>query len=386
MKQETIIAGARVFDGEFWFENAVLSVNDGQIAGLEAARELPSGDNVIDAQGQLIVPGFIDLQVNGGGGVLLNDERSVEGIAAICSAHAKFGTTALLPTLITDRPQIVSEVIAAGIAAREQKIAGFLGLHLEGPHLSIAKKGAHDPNLIRAMAPTDVVELIEAKTKLDVLLATVAPENVSQMQVSELAASGVIISLGHTEATFATANDYQAAGARMATHLFNAMLPFGHREPGLGGAALTNSALYCGLIADGVHVHPAAMDIAIKAKAHPGRICLVTDAMSPMGTDMRSFTLNGREILRSEGRLTLADGTLAGADIDMLSCVLYVHQKLGVPLEEALRMASLYPAQAVKMDATKGRLRKGFDADFVMLTPSLDITSTWIAGSQTFLA
>jgi N-acetylglucosamine-6-phosphate deacetylase len=385
MKQETIIAGARVFDGEFWFENAVLSVNDGQIAGLEAARELPSGDNVIDAQGQLIVPGFIDLQVNGGGGVLLNDERSVEGIAAICSAHAKFGTTALLPTLITDRPQIVSEVIAAGIAAREQKIAGFLGLHLEGPHLSIAKKGAHDPNLIRAMAPTDVVELIEAKTKLDVLLATVAPENVSQMQVSELAASGVIISLGHTEATFATANDYQAAGARMATHLFNAMLPFGHREPGLGGAALTNSALYCGLIADGVHVHPAAMDIAIKAKAHPGRICLVTDAMSPMGTDMRSFTLNGREILRSEGRLTLADGTLAGADIDMLSCVLYVHQKLGVPLEEALRMASLYPAQAVKMDATKGRLRKGFDADFVMLTQSLDITSTWIAGNQTFL-
>jgi N-acetylglucosamine-6-phosphate deacetylase len=385
MKQETIIAGARVFDGEFWFENAVLSVNDGQIAGLEAARELPSGDNVIDAQGQLIVPGFIDLQVNGGGGVLLNDERSVEGIAAICSAHAKFGTTALLPTLITDRPQIVSEVIAAGIAAREQKIAGFLGLHLEGPHLSIAKKGAHDPNLIRAMAPTDVVELIEAKTKLDVLLATVAPENVSQMQVSELAASGVTISLGHTEATFATANDYQAAGARMATHLFNAMLPFGHREPGLGGAALTNSALYCGLIADGVHVHPAAMDIAIKAKAHPGRICLVTDAMSPMGTDMRSFTLNGREILRSEGRLTLADGTLAGADIDMLSCVLYVHQKLGVPLEEALRMASLYPAQAVKMDATKGRLRKGFDADFVMLTQSLDITSTWIAGNQTFL-
>jgi N-acetylglucosamine-6-phosphate deacetylase len=385
MKQETIIAGARVFDGEFWFENAVLSVNDGQIAGLEAARELPSGDNVIDAQGQLIVPGFIDLQVNGGGGVLLNDERSVEGIAAICSAHAKFGTTALLPTLITDRPQIVSEVIAAGIAAREQKIAGFLGLHLEGPHLSIAKKGAHDPNLIRAMAPTDVVELIEAKTKLDVLLATVAPENVSQMQVSELAASGVTISLGHTEATFATANDYQAAGARMATHLFNAMLPFGHREPGLGGAALTNSALYCGLIADGVHVHPAAMDIAIKAKAHPGRICLVTDAMSPMGTDMRSFTLNGREILRSEGRLTLADGTLAGADIDMVSCVLYVHQKLGVPLEEALRMASLYPAQAVKMDATKGRLRKGFDADFVMLTQSLDITSTWIAGNQTFL-
>jgi N-acetylglucosamine-6-phosphate deacetylase len=386
MKHETIIAGARVFDGEFWFENAVLSVSDGRITGLEAAFELPTGDDIIDARGQLIVPGFIDLQVNGGGGVLLNDERTVEGIAAICSAHAKFGTTALLPTLITDSPQIVSEAIAAGIAAKEQRVAGFLGLHLEGPHLSIAKKGAHDPKLIRAMTAADVAELGKAKSRLDVLLATVAPENVSEKQVGELASSGVTVSLGHTEATFAIANAYQAAGARMATHLFNAMLPFGHREPGLGGAALTNSALYCGLIADGVHVHPAAMEIAIKSKAHPGRICLVTDAMSPMGTDMRSFTLNGREILREDGRLTLADGTLAGADIDMLSCILYVHQKLSVSLDEALRMASLYPAQAVKMDATKGRLRKGFDADFVVLSPSLDIRSTWIAGTQSYLA
>jgi N-acetylglucosamine-6-phosphate deacetylase len=363
-----------------------LKIVDGKVASLEAVEHLPEGENVIDVSGQLIVPGFIDLQVNGGGGVLLNEDRTVEGIAAICAAHAKFGTTALLPTLITDRPDIVSETLAAGKVAKAQKVPGFLGLHMEGPHLSLAKKGAHDPQLIRPMSDEDSRELIDAKRGLDVLLSTVAPENVSAEQVTALSSAGVTVSLGHTEATFELANRYQAAGARMATHLFNAMRPFGHREPGLGGAALTNGALYCGLIADGIHVHPAAMEIALKSKSHPGRICLVTDAMSPIGTDMTSFTLNGREILRRDGILTLADGTLAGADIDMLSCILYVHKKLNVPLEEALRMASLYPAEAVKVDQHKGRLRSGFDADLVVLTPDLQLTSTWIGGSQVFRA
>lgn len=384
MTNELILAGARVFDGTFWFENAVLKIVDGKVASLEAAEHLPKGDHVVDVRGQLIVPGFIDLQVNGGGGVLLNEDRSVAGLSAICAAHAKFGTTALLPTLITDRPEIVTETLLAGKGAKQQNVAGFLGLHMEGPHLSLAKKGAHDPQLVRKMTEADAEELAAAKRDLDVLLITVAPESVSEAQVSELAGVGVTVSLGHTEATFEIANRYQAAGARMATHLFNAMRPFGHREPGLAGAVLTNEALYCGLIADGIHVHPAAMEIAIKAKAHPGRICLVTDAMSPIGTDMKSFTLNGREILRQNGRLTLADGTLAGADIDMLSCILYVHRKLNVHLDEALRMASLYPAQAVKVDERKGRLGKGYDADFVVLSQELALRSTWINGMEVY--
>lgn len=386
MSKPLIIAGARVFDGEFWFENAVLEISDGKVVSLRAAEVAPTGEDVLDLSGQVIVPGFIDLQVNGGGGVLLNEDQSVEGIAAICAAHSKFGTTALLPTLITDRPDIVSKTLDAGRTAKVENVPGYLGLHLEGPHLSIAKKGAHDPNLIREMTDEDADELIAAKQHLDVLLTTVAPENVSKELVSKLSQAGIIVSLGHTEAGFDLANEYTQAGARMATHLFNAMLPFGHREPGLAGAALTNSDLYCGLIADGVHVHPAAMEIALKSKAHPGRICLVTDAMSPIGTDMTSFELNGRTVLRKNGRLTLANGTLAGADIDMLSCILYVHRKLGVPLEESLRMASLYPAQAVRVDDRKGRLARSFDADFVVLTDDLNLQSTWIGGKKVYSA
>lgn len=384
MSKPLIIAGARVFDGEFWFENAVLEIADGKVVSLSTAQVAPTGADVLNLSGQLIVPGFIDLQVNGGGGVLLNDDQSVEGIAAICAAHAKFGTTALLTTLITDRPEIVSRTIKAGQEAKEKQVPGYLGLHLEGPHLSIAKKGAHDPNLIREMTEKDADELIAAKQYLDVLLTTIAPENVSKDFVSKLSEAGIIVSLGHTEAAFDLANDYAQSGARMATHLFNAMPPFGHREPGLAGAVLTNGNLYCGLIADGFHVHPAAMEIALKSKAHPGRICLVTDAMSPIGTDMTSFELNGRTILRENGRLTLANGTLAGADIDMLSCILYVHRKLGVPLEETLRMASRYPAEAVRVDDRKGRLEHSFDADFVVLTQDLQLQSTWIGGNKVY--
>ncbi|RYE63792.1 MAG: N-acetylglucosamine-6-phosphate deacetylase, partial [Rhizobiaceae bacterium] len=186
--------------------------------------------------------------------------------------------------------------------------------------------------------------------------------------------------LGHTEASYDTAAAYAKAGIRTVTHLFNAMSPLGHREPGLVGAALDTGALYAGLIADGIHVHPAAMGAALRAKAGPGKIFLVTDAMSTIGTDMTSFTLNGREILRKDGRLTLADGTLAGADIDMISSVRYVHRNLGLSLEEALRMASAYPAQAARIENRKGFLKPGYDADFVVLGADLSMKSTWISG------
>ena len=201
MSKPLIIAGARVFDGEFWFQNAVLEIADGKVVSLTTAQVSPTGDDVLDLSGQLIVPGFIDLQVNGGGGVLLNEDQSVEGIAAICAAHAKFGTTALLPTLITDRPDIVSRTLEAGREAKLKNVPGYLGLHLEGPHLSIAKKGAHDPSLIREMTDKDANELIAAKRYMDVLLTTVAPENVSKSLVSKLSEAGITVSLGHTEAS-----------------------------------------------------------------------------------------------------------------------------------------------------------------------------------------
>ncbi|AYM06504.1 N-acetylglucosamine-6-phosphate deacetylase [Agrobacterium tumefaciens] len=373
--------GARIFDGAGWHDGKVLVTGDGRVGDIADRMSVPPDADIIDAEGLLIAPGFIDLQVNGGGGVMFNNEPDVEGIARICSAHAQFGTTALMVTLITDRPDITSRAAEAGIAAHKAGVRGFLGLHFEGPHLSVARKGTHDPALIRKMETADLAILTGCKAKLPFVLTTIAPENVTEEQVTALRKAGIVVSLGHTDAGLSVATAYAEAGASMVTHLFNAMSPLGHREPGLVGAALSNGKLDCGLIADGFHVDPAAIGIALRAKNSPGRIFLVTDAMSTIGTDDDGFELNGRRVYRNGGRLTLEDGTLAGADIDMLSCVRFMHEKLDTPLEEALRMASAYPAEAVGASG-KGKLLPGFDADFVMLTPDLQMHSTWISGEK----
>ena len=380
------IRGARIFDGNAWHDEAALLVSNGTVEAIVPEAAVPADADMVSAGGGILVPGFIDLQVNGGGGVMLNDEPSVEGLRTICAAHARFGTTALLPTLITDTRETTAAVIAAGREAVTAGVPGFLGLHLEGPHLSLARKGAHDPSLIRPMDDDDLERLLACRGTFPAMMITIAPENVTESQVSRLSEAGFIVSLGHTEADFETAGRYVRAGARTVTHLFNAMSPLGHREPGLVGAALDNGDLHAGLIADGIHVHPAAMGAALRSKQGPGRIFVVTDAMSPIGTNLESFTLNGREILRQDGRLTLADGTLAGADIDMISSVRFLHRALGLPLEEALRMVSAYPAEAARVADRKGTLKAGFDADFVLLTDDLAMKSTWIGGACIYQA
>lgn len=378
-----IITGARIFDGEMWHDGKSLIVEDGKVTAIAAS--VHEDAETIDATGLLVVPGFVDLQVNGGGGVMFNNQPDVAGIARICTAHAEFGTTALMVTLITDTPDIGAKAIEAGLEAQATNVPGFLGLHFEGPHLSLSRKGTHDPALIRPMDDSDHQRLLGCKQILSYMLTTIAPESVSATQVTSLSQAGIIVSLGHTDSTYATAAHYAGAGASMVTHLFNAMSQLGNREPGLVGAGIHESTFHCGLITDGFHVDPVSMALALKAKTGPGRIFLVTDAMSPIGTDDTGFELNGRHVYRKDGRLTLADGTLAGADIDMLSCIRFVHERIGLPLEEALRMASLYPAQAIKAE-TKGRLLAGYDADFVLLNDDLYIESTWIAGRAVFKA
>ncbi|MBB5040925.1 N-acetylglucosamine-6-phosphate deacetylase [Shinella fusca] len=382
----TAITGARIFDGDLWHEHHALVIEDGKVAAIALLRDVPAEAHIVPMDGLSLVPGFVDLQVNGGGGVLLNEQRDVEGIRSICAAHARFGTTALLPTLITDTPEVTEEAIAAGLAARAAAVPGFLGLHLEGPHLSIARKGAHDPALIRPMEEADLERTVTARKGLEALLTTLAPENASNEQIARLASAGVTVSLGHSDSGYATATAAVEAGAQVVTHLFNAMSQLGNREPGMVGATLDLGHVSAGLIADGFHVHPAAIRTALRAKRGPGRIFLVTDAMSPMGTDMTSFFLNGREIFREGGRLTLADGTLAGADIDMASCVRYMRDTVGIELEEALRMASLYPAEAIGMTGRKGRLTHGHDADFAVIDGNVAVVSTWIAGTPVFAA
>ncbi|MCQ1573898.1 N-acetylglucosamine-6-phosphate deacetylase [Neorhizobium galegae] len=382
MSTRKAITGARIFDGTLWHEDAALVFAGGKIEAIQSTSKLPDSIERIDAGGGLIVPGFIDLQVNGGGGVLLNEEPTVAGLRQICAAHAKFGTTALLPTLITDTYEITSRTVEAGKQAKAEDVPGFLGLHLEGPHLSVARKGAHDPKLIRPMDEKDIELMLSCKGVFDAMMITIAPENVTVEQAARLAQAGFMVSLGHTDTTYETAKAYAEAGVRTVTHLFNAMSPLGHRQPGVVGAALDIGSLHVGIIADGIHVHPAAMGVALRAKNGPGKIFIVTDAMSTIGTDMKSFTLNGREILRQDGRLTLADGTLAGADIDMISSVRFAHEALDLPVEEALRMASTYPAEAAYLADRKGALKPGFDADFVILTNELSMKSTWIGGAK----
>jgi N-acetylglucosamine-6-phosphate deacetylase len=382
MSSVLAISGVRIFDGEDWHGGKALLVANGIVEAIVPDDALPRSAEAVDLKGGFLAPGFVDLQVNGGGGVMLNDAPSVATIRRICTAHAAFGTTSLLPTLITDTPQVTAAALEAGAAAIHAKVPGFLGLHLEGPHLSLSRKGAHDPNLIRPMQKADLDRLVNARGSMPVLMTTVAPETVTPQQIAALAGAGIVVSLGHSDAGYATARAAIEAGATLVTHLFNAMSQLQHREPAMVGAALSSGEISAGLIADGFHVDRHVIGIALRSKLGPGRIFLVTDAMATIGTDMTEFMLNGRTIRREGGRLTLADGTLAGADLDMISAVRFMHREIGLPREEALRMAALYPAQAVGQEHRLGRIGAGRPASFVHLSDELDVRGVWIDGER----
>jgi len=343
----TVFKSAAVFDGAKLHPEAAVRFGPDGLEALGPVEEVSGGAAVIDLGSDLICPGFVDLQVNGGGGVLLNDDPSIETVRKIAGAHWSLGTRALLPTLITDTREKTRAAISAVREAVQAGVPGVAGLHLEGPHLSVARKGAHDAAYIRPMDDEDLAVLAAAVEEVPVLLLTIAPENVRIDQVRTLADAGVIVSLGHSDADFATVMAYADAGARCVTHLFNAMSQMGNREPGVAGAALASGQLSAGLIADGIHVHTEMMRIAWSAKRGPGRIFLVSDAMAVAGTSLTSFGLDGRKILRSDGRLTLEDGTLAGADLDLLTAVRVLVENVDVPLDEALRAATKTPAELI---------------------------------------
>lgn len=376
MSTLTAYTGARIFDGTHWHDNAALVVDGTCVHDIGP---VPADASEIRLDGGLLVPGFVDLQVNGGGGHLIGPGTTLDDLATVCATHARFGVTALLPTLITDTETVTDAVLATAAAATRASLPGFLGLHLEGPHLSIARKGAHDLALIRPMTEADLVRLERARGTLSHLLVTVAAETVAPEQIARLARAGVVVSIGHSDASFEVAAAAIRAGATMATHLFNAMSQMGNRDPGLVGAALHHRTVSAGLIADGIHVHPATIGIALRAKQSPGRIFLVSDSMSQAGTDIASFQLNGRTIHRRDGALRLDDGTLAGADLTMDAAVRFMHIRFGLDLDETLRMASTWPATAIGA-STLGDLQPGREASFVHLSADLAVRSTWIAG------
>ncbi len=374
-----VFYGARLFDGAALREDCALVVEGGAVQGVVAVADRQrSGAQQHDLGGGVLAPGLIVWQVKGGGGVLFNATPTAEAIGAIASAHRREGTTAILPTVITDAP----EVLAAALAAAREAAArtpGAFGVHVEGPYIDARRKGVHQPEFMRAMREKDAEQLITAQA--GAMVVTVAPVAVGTDMIARLAAAGVIVSLGHAEASAEEARAAFAAGASAATHLFNAMSQLSSRAPGLVGAALADPTVVCGLIADGHHVHDTAMRAAFNAKG-AGGIALVSDAMPPAAGGPPVFALQGRRMTRAGGRLVDENGTLAGAAITMLDAVRYVVRTLGLPLVDALRMATSTPARLLRLDGRIGRLAPGLRADLVHLSGDLGLAGVWIGGRR----
>ena len=373
------ITNARVFDGTDFHNGKAVIVRNGKVDAIVESSDITENINVIDAKNQTLAPGLIDVQVNGGGGVLLNDEPDVDGIRAIMAAHRKYGTTAMLPTLITDPRDKMEAAITAVTDAISQDVPGIVGIHLEGPYLNAERKGVHDANIIRPMEG-DAIDLLTRLTNGRILV-TMAPEKAAKGTIKKLADRGVLVCAGHTAGTYNHVQAAIAEGMRGFTHLFNAMSPMTHREPGVAGAAMADDSTWCGLIADGYHVHPAVLKVAIHAKAK-GKIMLVTDAMPTVGADEKRFVLGGEEIMATDGRCALADGTLAGSDLDMIAAVKNCVEMVGIDLGEALRMASLYPAAFLKLDDVMGRIAPGYQADMILFDDDYNVTRSWIKGVE----
>lgn len=371
------LTGARIFDGDNIHAGLAMIIEGSRIADVIASSRITPGIERRQLSGGLLVPGFIDVQVNGGGGALLNSNPSIETVARIAASHRKFGTTGLLPTVITDAPEITEKAIAAVKKARAAGVPGVLGIHIEGPFLDPARKGAHDAGFIRAMSEADVVKLV--RVDCGAVMLTLAPNKVAPELIGKLAAAGILVSLGHSEATAAEVQAALVAGARSFTHLFNAMSQMTGREPGMVGAALADTGSYCGIITDGHHVHDAALKVALAAKPRD-RMVLVSDAMPTAADGPDRFELQGRTVTRRDGRLQLEDETLAGSNLTMDEAVRYCTQRLGVSLEDALRMASLNPAALLKRGHELGHIAPGYLASLAHLSDDLRVLQTWIDG------
>lgn len=351
-------------------------VNEGLIVDVMPSGECPANVEQRELDGDLL-PGFIDLQVNGGGGVLFNDHPTVDGIVAIGEAHRRFGTTGFLPTLISDDLASVERAIRAVDAAIERGIQGVLGIHIEGPFLSPARKGIHDASKFRTL-DQQALQLL-ASLRNGRVLVTLAPELAPPGAIRALVDRGVVVAAGHTSATY---DDLQAAfdeGLSGFTHLFNAMTQLGSREPGAVGAALDNRQSWCGLIVDGHHVHPASLRVALAAKGAE-RLALVTDAMPTVGSDQSEFWLGGQLISCDGDRCTGADGTLAGSNLNMAAAVRNAVRFMHVDVATAVRMASAVPASVMGLAAERGSIRAGMRADLVLVDSGNEVVETWISG------
>ncbi len=372
------IINGQVFDGDSVHQGLAVLIRDTRILAVVDATQLPAGVNeVYDLHGGTLVPGFIDLQVNGGGGVLFTAAPTVDSLRVIGAAHRRYGTTGFLPTLITTSFEVMREAVAAVSQAIADGVPGILGIHLEGPFLNAQRKGIHDAE---KFCPLDE-EGFEIVTSLDVgkTFVTLAPELTGPAMIRRLVQAGIVVCAGHSAASYAQTGEALAAGVSGFTHLYNAMTPLQSREPGMVGAALEDDESWFGIIADGHHVHPAAVRIAVAAK-NTGRAVLVTDAMPSVGSPHKSFVLDGATIRARDGRVTNAAGTLAGSDLDMLSAVNNAAEFARIDWFEAVRMATRYPARALGLERELGAVRPGYRANLVALDGQRQVRASWIDG------
>jgi N-acetylglucosamine-6-phosphate deacetylase len=374
----TALLNGRILSGESIVSGQALLLDDGRIEAIVPATDPRCRASAgFDLEGHILLPGFIDVQVNGGGGVLFNDDPSLESIRAIGEAHRRFGTTGFLPTLISDDLDTIGQAIAAVQSSLDLHLPGALGIHIEGPFLNWARRGVHDPKHLRLLDSGVVSLLCRLRGGRTVL--TLAPEMTTTDMIARLAAGGILLSAGHSDANFAQTSAAIAHGVRGFTHLFNAMAPLAPREPGIVGAALYDANTWCGIIVDGHHVDPVMLKLALRCKRHD-RFMLVTDAMPAVGSPEPSFVLQGRTITVADGVCRDENGTLAGTALDMATAVRNAVSLLGLSVAEAARMASEYPAEFLGLEFEMGRIAPGLRANLVLLDDELQVQRTWIDG------
>ena len=371
------LTNGRVLSGDGFRDDCAVLVEAGRIvdiAGLGDPRL--RGARVHDLEGALLLPGFIDVQVNGGGGVLFNEAPTVESLSIISAAHRRFGTTAMLPTVITDDPDVLIRAIEAVREAMAAGVPGIIGIHVEGPNINPARKGTHDASRIRRL---DARFMAALGTDFGSRLVTIAPEMTDSGVLRGLVSSGVRISAGHTDATYEQMIQALDDGVTAVTHLFNAMSQLANRAPGVVGAALSDPRCWCGVIVDGRHVHPAVLAVAMRAKPAE-RFMLVTDAMSSVGTALTEFTLQSKKVLVRDGVCVDEAGVISGSALDMASAVRNTVDLVGLPLATAVRMASLNPARFLGLEGERGRIAAGCRADFVVADERMNVRSVWMDG------
>lgn len=366
-----------LYTGHDVLSHHALLVAGDRIIDVVPEATLPSDCQRIDLQGQAVAPGFIDLQLNGCGGVMFNDAIAAETLDTMHATNLRSGTTSFLPTLITTTDAAMAAAIALVQTYRQAHPHRVPGLHLEGPYLNPKRKGIHDETYVRPPDPGSLQRLAAVGGEV-VKLLTLAPEQVAASDIRKLVDAGIVVSAGHTDATLTEALAGFDAGVSMVTHLFNAMSPWHSRQPGVVGAALSRETVYAGIIADGHHVHTTSIQLAKQLKGD--RLLLVTDATPPVGTDMDSFVIGGQRVFYRNGQCVSAEGTLGGSALTMIEAIANCVHQVQIPLAEALRMATLYPARAIGVDHELGRLAPGYVANWVVLNDQLQVVGVGVDG------